>query len=333
MKSFPIFPDQASKVAQEIDYIYYLLTALTIFFSIGVFAAIIYFVAKYRAGSKADRRRPPGHNTPLEITWTVIPLFMALFVFGWSAKLFVEIQKPAPSEDTLEIYVIGKQWMWHLQHPTGQRENNTLHIPVGRPIKLTMISQDVIHSFFVPAFRLKMDVIPGRYTTMWFEATKTGTYHLFCAEYCGTKHAEMGGYVTVLTPEDYEKWLRDNQWGMHTTQRIETMAEQGAKLFTQLNCSSCHASGSEAGPPLTGMYGTQRRLADGRFVTADENYLRDSIREPQKMILSGYEDKDRMPPYPDLEEQKILQLIAYIRSLRDVSAVPPPPAAKKEADR
>jgi cytochrome c oxidase subunit 2 len=323
MNGIPFFPEQASKAAHEVDLIYYLLTALTIFFSLAVFAGVLYFVIKYRAGSKVDRHHPPSHNMKLELAWSVIPLFMALAVFGWSAKLFVEMQKPIPSRDALEVIVIGKQWMWHLQHPTGQRENNTLHIPVGRPVKLTMISQDVLHSFYIPAFRIKMDVIPGRYTTMWFEATKTGTYHLFCAEFCGTKHAEMIGSVVVLTPEDYEQWLKDNQWGMQSQQRIETMAEQGAKLFTRLGCNGCHAPGSEGGPPLAGMYGTQRALTDGRFVTADDNYIRDSILEPQKMVLSGYEDKF-MPTSPGIEEQQILQLIAYIRSLREMPAAAAP---------
>jgi cytochrome c oxidase subunit 2 len=211
-----------------------------------------------------------------------------------------------------------------LQHPTGQRENNTLHIPVGRPVKLTMISQDVLHSFFVPAFRVKQDVLPGRYTTLWFEATKTGTYHLFCAEYCGTKHAEMIGTVTVLTEEDYETWLEETQWGIRSVQRTESLAEQGAKLFTKLECSGCHSPGSTSGPPLAGMFGTQRALSDGRFVSADENYIRGSIREPQKMILSGWEDKDGMPPYPTIDEQQILQLIAYIRSLKELPTASTP---------
>ncbi|GIV02014.1 MAG: hypothetical protein KatS3mg015_0844 [Fimbriimonadales bacterium] len=212
--NIPIWPEGASKAAFEMDALYLFIVGLTIFFSAIVFGLVLYFVGKYYAGSKADRSNPSFHNLKLELAWSLIPLALGLFVFVWAAKLYVEVQAPISSENALDIYVVGKQWMWQMQHPTGQRENNELHIPVGRPVKLTMISQDVIHSFFVPAFRVKNDVVPGRYRTLWFEPTKVGKYHLFCAEYCGTKHSEMVGWIYVMEPEDYEKWLKDNQWGM-----------------------------------------------------------------------------------------------------------------------
>lgn len=322
--NIPIWPEGASKAAFEMDLLYLVIVGLTVFFCAIVFGLVIYFVAKYHAGSKADRSNPAFHNMTLELAWSLIPLALGLFVFGWAAKLFVEMQAPIQSENALNIYVVGKQWMWQMQHPTGQRENNELHIPVGRPVKLTMISQDVIHSFYVPAFRTKADVVPGRYRTLWFEPTKVGKYHLFCAEYCGTKHSEMVGWVYVLSPEDYEKWLENNRWGMGD--KGVTVAQAGQALYEQLQCASCHAPEQRIGPPLTGLYGSTRTLSDGRRVVADYDYLRQAILDPQAVTVSGYEAI--MPPYRgQLTEQEVIQLIEFIKTL---SAPQTPAVAEAE---
>ncbi len=317
--NIPIWPEGASKAAFEMDALYLFIVGLTIFFSAIVFGLVLYFVGKYYAGSKADRSNPSFHNLKLELAWSLIPLALGLFVFVWAAKLYVEVQAPISSENALDIYVVGKQWMWQLQHPTGQRENNELHIPVGRPVKLTMISQDVIHSFFVPAFRVKNDVVPGRYRTLWFEPTKVGKYHLFCAEYCGTKHSEMVGWIYVMEPEDYEKWLKDNQRGMGNEKA--TMAEAGAALYQQLQCGSCHDPNQRIGPPLAGVYGTTRTLSDGRRVIADRDYLRQAILDPQAVTVSGYENI--MPPFrSQLTEVEVNQLIEYIKTLGKGNELP-----------
>lgn len=311
MKTTPIFPEQASNFAQEMDLLYAVLVGLSVLFGLLVFVPLLYFVIKYRVGTKADRSNPPHHNLKLELAWSIIPLAMGLPVFVWAANLFVRMYTPIKVEDSLEITVIGKQWMWHLQHPTGQRENNELHIPVGRQIKLTMISQDVIHSFYVPAFRIKKDVLPARYSTQWFTATKPGKYHLLCAEYCGTDHSKMGGYVYVLRPDEYEQWLKSTTWGMAST---ETMEQAGQRLFNDLGCVACHGPGAERPIPLDGIYGMERVLRDGRRVIADEEYIRMSIFQPDAMVVAGYEPS--MMSFKGLiDEQEILQLIAYIKSL------------------
>lgn len=307
-------PEQASNFAPEVDYIFYVLLALTIFFTFGVVFAIIYLSVKYRAGSKANRTRPPHHNTALELAWSVIPFLMGVPVFLWSAKLYVEMYSPKNTAGALNISVVGKQWMWHIQHPTGQRENNELHIPVNRDIKLMMISQDVIHSFFIPDFRTKKDVLPEYFSTQWFRATKVGKYHLFCAEYCGTNHSEMIGTVYVMTPEDYQKWLSDTKWGMNKFGRPDTMVEQGEKLFVT-RCAGCHGAGKAAtAPSLAGLFGKEREMADGRRITADEDYIRRSIYEPDAMVVKGYQNI--MPSFKgQIDEQQVFEIIAYINSL------------------
>jgi cytochrome c oxidase subunit 2 len=315
VKQLQFIPEQASNFAQDMDLLYMLLLALTLLFSLLVFVPLIYFAAKYRVGTRAKRGHTADHNLKLELAWSIIPLLMGLPVFVWASKLFVDMYTPVNSKDTLEIFVVGKQWMWQMQHPTGQRENNELHIPVNRPIKFTMISQDVIHDFFVPAFRMKKDVLPGRYATQWVTPTKVGRYHLFCAEYCGTKHSEMIGYVTVLSQADYEKWLREVQWGIGNFRPSETMEEAGERLFSEKGCVTCHSPGkSKQFVSLAGIYGTERTLDDGRRVTADDAYLRRSMLEPDAMRVSGFNPV--MPSYKGvLDEQQVLQLIAFIRSM------------------
>ena len=229
-----------------------------------------------------------------------------MVMFGWGASLYFTISRP-PAE-ALAITVVGKQWMWKFQHPQGPREINQLHIPVGRPVQLTMASEDVIHSVYVPAFRVKMDVVPGRYTSMWFEATQTGTYHLFCAEYCGTSHAGMIGQVTVLTPTAYEAWLSGGTAG-------ESPVAAGERLFQQLGCQSCHRPDAVGrGPSLQGLFGQTQRLQSGASIVVDEAYVRESILLPNAKIVAGY--TPIMPTFQgQISEEGLLQIIAYIRSL------------------
>lgn len=313
MNNFPIAPPAASTHAAGVDALFFVLIALALVFT-GIVAGMIFFLAyRYRRGNKVDRSRPPSHSTFLEVTWSVIPLILGLGVFVWGAKLFANVY--TPPADAMEITAIGKQWMWHLQHANGVRENNELHVPVGKPVKLTMISQDVIHSFFVPAFRIKRDVIPGRYSTVWFEPTKPGRYYLFCAEYCGTAHSEMGGYITVMEPAEFQQWLSDNSNGTKVATTQKTMVEAGKEIYEQLNCGSCHGLvDGPKGPTLVNIYNTQRKLTTGKYAKADDAYLRESILNPNLQITAGYEGV--MPVYNNqLTEDKVLQLIAYIKTL------------------
>jgi cytochrome c oxidase subunit 2 len=315
MELLQVMPERASTFADGIDTLYLVILGMATFFAVLVIIAVIYFAVKYRAGSKADRSHPHNHNLKLELAWSIIPLLMTFPIFYYAAKMFVEMYTPLNIKNSLNISVVGKQWMWQLQHPTGQRENNELHVPVGRYVKLTMISQDVIHSFFVPAFRIKRDVLPGRYVSQWFKATKTGKFHLFCAEYCGTKHSEMTGTVYVMEPADYEKWLSQTQWG--TKPLKETMAQAGERLYYERKCDSCHDQGREkvVAPSLAALFGKERTLTDGRTVVADEEYLRRSIYEPDTQKVSGFEPV--MPSFKGiLDEQQVLQLIEYIKSLQ-----------------
>jgi len=230
-KGFQLLPEQASKLAVQVDILYYLLVGLSIFFALLIFFLIYIFAVRYRRRSEEEVPRQIPGLIQLELAWSVIPFGMALVVFVWGAKLYFNTY--TPPADALEIYVVGKQWMWQIQHPTGQREINELHIPTGKPIKLMMATEDVIHSFYIPAFRVKKDVVPGRYTTMWFEATKPGSYHLFCAEYCGTKHSQMTGTVVVMEPLQYQQWLSGGD-------ASETPVAAGEKKFQQLGCVTCH---------------------------------------------------------------------------------------------
>lgn len=303
-----LFPTAASTLAPEIDNLYFLLIAISGFFTVLIVALILFFSAKYRAGNReADRSPMKVPMIAIEAVWIGIPLVIVLFIFVISTRLYTRIYSPPP--DNLEIFVTGKQWMWKLQHPSGKREINTLHVPVNQPVKLTMISQDVIHSFYVPAFRVKQDVLPGRYSSLWFEATKTGTFHLFCAEYCGTDHSGMVGEIVVMKPEDYERWVSgiSGEGG--------SLADQGEKLFTQYACHTCHSADAVArGPLLDGLYGTEVALDTGKTVTADEDYLRESIYYPARKIVRGY--APLMPTFKgQISEDGVLALIAYIKAL------------------
>ncbi|HYE12930.1 MAG TPA: cytochrome c oxidase subunit II [Pyrinomonadaceae bacterium] len=307
--SVPFAPEQASTFAPEVDALYAYLWAITIFFSTLITAAIIFFAIKYRRRQPGELPRPRAGSLVLELTWTVIPLLIAMTIFVWATSLYFKVYR-APKE-AMEIYVVGKQWMWKFQHATGQREINELHVPVGSRVKLTMTTEDVIHSLYVPAFRVKMDVVPGRYTQTWFEATKAGRYYLFCAEYCGTNHSGMGGFVEVMEPAAYQQWLAGGTGS-------ESAAAQGQKLFQDRGCASCHnvdPQGQQGrGPTLYGLFGRQQEIQGGQSVTVNEDYVRESILNPQAKLAAGFQPI--MPTYAgQLSEEQVLQLIAYIRSL------------------
>ena len=304
----PLFPESASSFSGQVDALYFFLIAVSAFFTILIAALIVYFAIKYRRRSEAEVPQPNMGGLKLEIAWTVIPLLLTVVMFGWGASVFMTLARPP--DDAIEIYVMGKQWMWKLQHMSGQREINELHIPVDRAVKLTMTSEDVIHSFFVPAFRTKWDVLPGKYTTLWFRPTKTGSFHLFCTEYCGTKHSAMIGYIHVMDPAQYQAWLAGGA-------PEGSLAANGQKLFQDLACTNCHQVGEGAqgrGPNLRGLFGQPVQLASGETLKADETYLRESILMPGAKIVAGYEPV--MPTFQGLvTEEGVLQLIEYIKSI------------------
>jgi cytochrome c oxidase subunit II len=310
---FSLFPEAASTIASKIDDFYIYLTAVSAVFVIVIFFTVIYFAIKYHRKSEDERPRPVHGNLPLEIAWSVIPLIISMTMFAWGAVLYFHAAK-AP-QNAMEIFVVGKQWMWKIQHIEGKREINELHVPIGQPVKLTMTSEDVIHSFFIPAFRVKMDVVPGRYTQLWFEPTKVGEYHLFCAEYCGTYHSGMIGRVVVMELAAYEAWLSGNT-GASTG---ESMVTKGEKLFGQFNCASCHGDGR--GPVLQGVYNKSVELNNGRNIKADEAYLRESILNPTAKIVAGYEPI--MPTYAgQINEEQVMQLTAYLKSIGEPNKAP-----------
>lgn len=317
----PFFPDSASTVAGDVDALYLFLVAVALFFSVLISGIIIYFAIRYRRRSDAEVGAPIKGSLRLEVAWSIIPFIISMVIFVWGAGVYFTMTR-TPSE-ALEIYGIGKQWMWRFQHPDGQREINELHVPVGRNVKLTIATEDVIHSFFVPAFRTKADVVPGRLTKTWFKATRPGRYHLFCAEYCGTQHSGMIGWVVVLEPAEYQAWLSGS--GEQTT-----LASSGEKLFNQFACNTCHRSdGRGRGPSLVGVFGSKVLLSDGRTITADDTYVRESVYEPQAKVVAGYDSV--MPTFKGLiSEEQLLQLIEYVKSLSSrtgESPAAPGPAA------
>ncbi|MCS6772005.1 MAG: cytochrome c oxidase subunit II [Kiritimatiellae bacterium] len=310
---FRLLPEQASTLAPQVDAIYIFLVAISVFFTLLAAGLVLVFGVRFRRRAGGVTPERPHEDSRLELAAGGLLLVILLVLFGWGAKVYFAAARPPA--DAMEILVTGKQWMWKLQHPNGKREINTLHIPAGKPIQLTMTSEDVIHSFYIPAFRVKQDVLPGRYTRLWFQATKPGKYRLFCTEYCGTEHSMMGGWVYVLTPADYEKWLV-GQTGVAMT---ETPVQAGERLFVQLGCQTCHNPNSGAlGPNLVGVFGHTVRLADGTEVIADEDYLRESILNPQAKIVAGYAPV--MPVFKGIvTEDQLMQLVAYIKSLAGAS--------------
>ena len=308
----PLFPEQASSFAWQVDALYFYLILISVFFTVLIVAGIIFFAVKYREKEKFATPVEIHGSVPLELTWSFIPFIISMTIFIGGALIYFEQYRPP--KNVMNVYVVGKQWMWKFQHETGQREINELHIPVGQNIKLTMTTEDVLHDVYVPAFRTKADVIPGRYSYIWFNATKPGKYHLFCAEYCGLNHSGMGGWVYVMEQRDYDNWLSGNVSN-------QTPVEMGKELFeTKLGCSSCHEGGaSQRGAHLENLFGTNVKLTDGNTVVANEDYIRNSILNPSSQIVEGYQPI--MPTFKgQVTEEQLNSLVAYIKSLSGSSA-------------
>jgi len=301
---------EASANAHSVDVLWWSMVGLCAAIAIGVFVVMFVFCIRYRKGRPADHHLA-RETLPVELTWTVVPFLIFMGVFAWSLVLYARSRTPPADAET--IYVVAKQWMWKIQHPGGQREINTLHVPEGIPIRLMMTSQDVIHSFYVPAFRVKQDVLPDRYTELWFTATRIGDYRLFCTQYCGLDHSRMGGEVIVMSPKAYAGWLDQHNTGT-------SLAEQGAALFRAKGCSGCHGpNASVHAPDLDGIYGRIVHLSDGSTVVADDRYIHDSIMLPDKQIVAGY--APIMPSFSgELTESQVLAIIAYLKSTRPGTA-------------
>lgn len=310
-----IWPDQGSTYAPRVDHLFLFLCGVAFFFSALICGLIIVFVLRFRRKGTCTRVPPVHSSLWLEGTWFAVPLVLTMVMFAWGARLYFE-GAIAPAESQ-EVYVVAKQWMWKVQHPNGKREINRLHVPVGQSIRLTIASEDVIHSFYVPAFRVKMDAVPGRYSQVWFEPSKAGSYHLFCAEYCGTNHSRMTGRVIVMEPSAYQSWLSNGAG--------ESMVDAGKRLFDRLGCRPCHADeATRRGPALADKFGTTVQLAGGGSTRFDAAYARESILKPGARIVAGYDNI--MPTFRgQIGEEGILQLIAYIEALN--------PGAEVEAPR
>jgi cytochrome c oxidase subunit 2 len=307
MKGIPIFPPQASSFAYEVDMLYFFITAVTAFFVVLVAALVVFFTLKYRRRHPDEVGADIHGSLALELTWTIIPLIIALVMFGWGTVLFFKLA--TPPANSMELYVVGKQWMWKVQHPSGVREINELHIPINRNVRVTLASEDVIHSYGIPAFRQKMDAVPGRLTTLWFNAILPGRYQIYCNQYCGTRHSQMIGEVIAMEPEEYEAWLAG---GGSTA----TAAVSGEQLFQDLACATCHtADGKGRGPTLVGLAGTPVKLANGQTVVADDTYLRESILNSQAQLVAGY--PPLMPAFQGMvTEEQVLALIAHIKGMK-----------------
>jgi cytochrome c oxidase subunit 2 len=314
--NFPLWPQRASTMAGNVDALYIFLIIVSAMMTGLIFCAVVYFASRYRQQQGVQAEQIEG-STPLEITWSIIPFGVFMVIFLWGAAVYFKSR--TPPRDATEVYVVAKQWMWKLEHAEGQREINELHVPVGRDVKLIMTSQDVIHSFYVPEFRMKQDVIPGRYTVAWFRATKPGTYHLFCTQYCGTQHSGMIGDIVVQEPAQYEAWMSGGSTG--------PLSATGEKVFAELGCATCHRSdGQGRGPNLQGVFGKPVELADGGTVTADENYLRECILNPGAKRVKGFQPI--MPTFQGLvSEEQVNALVAYVKSLSKS-----PEAVTKTAD-
>ena len=300
-----LFPEQASTFAMDVDALYFFIVAVSAFFALVVAVTVIYFGVKYRRRHEGEVGARIEGNLVLELMWSVIPTMIAMVMFGWGASVYYHLRR-APDE-ALQVYAVGKQWMWKFQHLEGQREINELHVPLGRAVKVTMTSEDVLHSLYFPSFRQKMDVIPGRYTTLWFEASKVGTYHIFCAEYCGTNHSRMIGQVVVMEPTAYQSWLAGGGEG--------SLAQRGGALFQQLACNSCHLdTGQGRGPSLKDIFGKPVELQDGSTAIVNEAYLRESILNSQAKIVKGFQPL--MPTFQGLiSEEGLVALIEHVKSM------------------
>jgi cytochrome c oxidase subunit 2 len=306
LNSSALFPREASTIAPWMDALYFFLLGMTITGLALVLAIVITFSLRYRKSVHPVATQIEG-STLLEATWTIIPLGIFLVCFVWGALLYFRIYNPPAN--SMNIYIVGKQWMWKAEHPGGQHEINALHVPTGQPIQLTMISQDVFHSFSIPDFRIKREVIPGRYSTVWFQATTPGTYHIFCTQYCGTNHSMMIGEVTAMTPDDYKKWTEGSTSGM-------SLAQNGERLFASMGCNACHSGTAAArGPNLAGVYGSQLQLTNGQTAQVNEAYLRDAILNPSQHITAGY--APIMPTYQgQISEDGLIDLVEYLKGLK-----------------
>ena len=317
-------------MASRVDALYIFLLIVTGMMTLLIFICLVYFAARFRSRPGVRAEQIEG-STALEVTWSTIPFLIFMVIFAWGAVVY--FKERTPPSDSTEVYVVAKQWMWKLEHAEGQREINELHVPVGRDVRMIMTSQDVIHSFFIPAFRIKQDVLPGRYTVAWFRATKPGVYHLFCAEYCGTQHSGMVGSIVVLEPAQYEAWMNGGSTG--------PLSATGEKIFAELGCSTCHGSDTQGrGPNLHGVFGKPVQLEDGRTVTADENYLRECILDPGTKRVKGFQPI--MPTFQGLvSEEQVNALVAYIKSIaaakgeavKSVSTAAPPAQTNAQKNR
>jgi len=306
LTNFSLFPPEASKIAAQSDALYFFMVLVSLVGLTLVMFLILGFSLLYSKKRHPVATQIEG-STLLEATWTIIPLGLFLIMFVWGALLYFRIY--TPPANAMNIYVVGKQWMWKVEHPGGQHEINSLHVPTGRAVQLTLISQDVFHSFSIPAFRVKREAIPGRYTTVWFEATKPGTYHLFCTQYCGTNHSQMIGQVVVMTPDDFRQWLAGSTSG-------NSLAQNGERLFASLSCNACHNARPDArGPNLVGVYGSKLTLSSGQTVTVDDAYLRQAILNPAQNITQGY--APIMPTYQgQISEEGVFSLVEYLKNLQ-----------------
>jgi cytochrome c oxidase subunit II len=305
MVNFAIIPPEASKIAPQVDALLVFMTLVSLVGLVLVGLLVTAFSIMYRREKNPVATQIEG-STLLEATWTIIPLGLFLVMFVWGSVLYFRIYTPPPN--AMNIYVVGKQWMWKAEHPGGQHEIDSLHVPINQPVQLTLISQDVFHSFSIPAFRVKREAIPGRYTTVWFEASQIGTYHLFCTQYCGTQHSGMIGEVDVLSPEDYKKWLAGSTSGV-------SLAQNGERLFASLSCGACHNGQPDArGPNLANVYGSKLTLTNGQPVLVDEAYLRTAILNPSQHITQGF--APIMPTYQgQVSEEGLISLVEYIKNL------------------
>jgi cytochrome c oxidase subunit 2 len=299
------WPVEASATAAETDHLLLAFTAVTLLLTVPIFVAITWFAIRYREGKVANREHRQDRNYFIEISWMLIPFGLTLIFFAWGARMFDTQQHPPA--DAMQINAVGRQWMWKFQHPTGQAEINNLHVPLGEPVEINLISQDVIHSLYIPALRIQMEALPDRYTHLWFTANRAGTYHLYCAEYCGTDHSKMNGMIIIMQPADFQTWL--GQAGSD-----DTLAAEGKTLFSAYGCSGCHLRGSDVrAPPLAGLYGSPVPMVVGGTIIADAAYIHDKIRDPDRHPIAGY--KQVMPSFATLPEGEIAALVAYIKSI------------------
>jgi cytochrome c oxidase subunit 2 len=318
----PLFPEQASTLAADVDALYFFIVAVTAFFGILVTVVVLAFAMKYRTADPLAVGQHIHGSIPLELAWSIIPFGITLVIFVWSANVFFDLQRPP--DQSLEIYATAKQWMWKFQHLDGRAEINELHVPAGRPIKITFTSEDVLHSMSFPAFRVKADAIPGRYSTLWFNATQVGEHHLFCAEYCGTSHSGMVGKVVVMEPSAYQAWLTG-------VDGAGTLVSRGERLFGELACNTCHLEdGRGRGPSLADRFGAPEALVTGATVSVNEAYVRESILTPQAKIVAGYQPL--MPTFQGLvSEENVMALIEYVKSLQTARPAAPAEAAADDA--